>query len=71
MDYRKYDQLQAELGGIGDTLRSELQPLLEASTADADAKDLVRAVAICISRRLDELALTVSETLRLMIDSNK
>lgn len=71
MDYRKYDQLQAELGGIGDTLRLDLQPLLEASTADADTKDLVRAVAICISRRLDELALTVSETLRLMIDSNK
>ena len=64
MDYREYDRIQAMLGGVGDTLRQEMQSILQESVADDATKALVKDACGQIAMRIDELALLLSQAMR-------
>ena len=64
VNYREYDRLQIELGGIGDELRAELKNVLADSNADQASKQLVTEACDRITKSFDRVALLLSQALR-------
>lgn len=67
MDYREYDAIQADLGSLGDELRSRVKEILNASNAQEETKELAELLCNEISKTVDAVALDVSRALRASI----
>ena len=63
MDFRAYDKLQAQLGGVSDVFLSNTRKVLDASDADPAAKALAAELCTEISRSLADLSRMLSEAL--------
>ena len=60
MDYQMYDKIQADLGGVGDELQSELKKISSQSNADQQTKDLLNEFGKKICDTFNSLADIVS-----------
>ena len=67
LDYREYDAIQADLGSLGDELRSRVKEILNASNAQEETKELAELLCNEISKTVDAVALDVSRALRASI----
>lgn len=67
MNYREYDRIQMELGGVGEGLRADLKDILKNSNADENSKQLVTMACDKITKAFDEVALLVSQAMRASI----
>lgn len=63
MDYKIYDRLQAQLGGVGDDFSSNCSKILEKSAADEQSKQLVKEICAANTIALNELAQSISDAL--------
>lgn len=63
MDYKIYDRLQAQLGVVGYNFSSNCSKILEKSAADEQSKQLVREICAANTSALNELAISIAETL--------
>lgn len=61
MDYQMYDKIQADLGGVGDELKSELKKILSQSNADQQTKDLLDEFGNKICDTFDSFAKLISK----------
>lgn len=68
MNFDKYDNVQATLGSIGDTLRSDLKEVLAVSEADEATKKTINDAILKVSYVIDELSHQISTVAQLMID---
>lgn len=71
MDYEVYDRLQSELGILGESLKSDIQHLLNLSSADEETKLLIKATIEKVAAEFVFVARMISETLQLVAKSNK
>ena len=64
MNFEIYDRLQAQLAGVGSSLRSDMKEILAKSQADEKSKELVEQSLTRVSKSLDELAIIISQALQ-------
>ena len=64
MDYDIYDGLQAELGGVGDAFRSNVNLYLSNQQIPDESRELLAGLCTEFERSLNELSRIVSEALR-------
>ena len=63
MDYKIYDRLQAQLGGVSDDFLRNCSAILKKSAADEQSKQLVEEICAANSNALNELAKSISDAL--------
>jgi len=63
MDYKLYDRLQAQLGGVGDSFEKRVKSALMISGADPETKSLVNTVSLEVKESLNNLAGYISDAL--------
>lgn len=66
MDYNEYNDIQLQLGGVGDELRLNMKEMLDSSEADPAAKALVQNATEQIAKSLNALSILISRSLRLI-----
>lgn len=63
MDYQLYDQLQAQLGAVGDNYRSKVQALAQSLNTTPENKAVLAAILQETENSLNDLASYISQSL--------
>ena len=63
MDYQLYDQLQAQLGGIGENYRSKVQALAQTLDTTPENKAILAAILHETENSINDLASSISQAL--------